>query len=1359
MKFKQKRLLVGSPWLLLAVLAAVPFISPAAGVFTVQVGSPPAPPTPLVSHGDLWNFHKGTNAPQANWQTSSDASLDATWGTGPGGFGYGDAGIAGEATTLSDMQNRYTTLFIRRSFMMAAGGDTNQLLMLTVDYDDGFVAYLDGVEIKRANTTNAIGSIITYTQTTGANSHEASCCNAPVNPATTYDLGDVSNRLSAGTHTLALVGLNQSSGSSDFHLLADLALVGGAGGGVVSGDFFSIVASNSVALSGSNTVTGSTRVTVNGDDAAFNAASGTWTNTRALVPGMNHFFIAALDSTGAILASTNRDVISELSSTSVGGVLASNTVWTSTMGIIHVTNTVMVPAGGSLTVGEGCVVLVGAGLSLRATNATLTATGSVQNPLYFLPADGTATWGGLLSSGANGQLTLRHVETVAGPVQILAGATGLIEDSTLRDYRVAVPPLFYTERAASATMRRCHLTRYYETHWVSTLSVIEDSLFEFMDSANSDGIDFDTVPAGSAIRRCTLRHAPQSNTDAVDLGTGCLGTVIEDCLMYDLNDKGVSIGEDSLGILVRNCLMFKVDSGVAVKDGCTAELHNLTVSDSDYGVRLYQKTAGMGGGHVTNAYNNVLWGNTNNLLLDSLSTIVINYSDIQGTNWPGTGNLDADPLFVNAAQRDYRLAGGSPCLGTGQRGNDMGVVLPVGGIPGAPVLLAALANGMNPVRLTWTDDAGNEDGFLIERSATGTNWQSLASVSVNVTNYTDTSGVQGQTYYYRVQATNASGASPFSNSANGLRQAPVMFVGGTVSADTTWFAGTEYVVTNTLTVAAGVRLTIQPGTTVSFNQGFGMTINGRLLAEGTPTERIRFARHAGATSWTRLDLGTSAFESRIAYADIDGATSSGNVRAVNTSIYLDHVVFTNTLTQLVTLDDSSCTILNCYFPSIQNNELLHFLNLPPGGHALIASNQFGTPGIPATSGYNDIIDFTGGNRPGPILEVVGNTFLSAVDDVFDMDGTDAHIEGNIFINVLQDAQRDSGSYPITTGANGSDLSQLVVCRNIFYNCEHTLLIKEHGSMLVQNNTVVRLTTNTTARTAGGAQIPPGIINFGEPWRGVSGGDGAIFEGNIVWDLEALPFNYFTNGIMFLDVNHSLIQGTNFPGTGNLSSDPRFVSATNLTYLNLRSNLALLPSSPCLGTGPNGLDLGALVPGGASISGEPASPTANTSATLAVAGPGIFAYKWKLNDGPWSAEVSLTTNIIFTANMFANAKPITLTNLTDDTYTVSVIGKNSAGTWQDTNRPTRSKTWTVQTTIPPRITGITNEGGAVTLSFMAPAGQTHSVLYRDALDAAYPWQKLTGADVPARSTNAAVIVTNVPVLVPTRFYQIVTPARP
>src|ERR1041384_939326 len=90
--------------------------------------------TLLVQNSNPWSFHKGTNAPQANWLTIPDGSLDATWATGRGGFGYGDAAITNENTTLSDMLNRYTTLFVRKTFTVTNTLDTNQHLRIGVDY-------------------------------------------------------------------------------------------------------------------------------------------------------------------------------------------------------------------------------------------------------------------------------------------------------------------------------------------------------------------------------------------------------------------------------------------------------------------------------------------------------------------------------------------------------------------------------------------------------------------------------------------------------------------------------------------------------------------------------------------------------------------------------------------------------------------------------------------------------------------------------------------------------------------------------------------------------------------------------------------------------------------------------------------------------------------------------------------------------------------------------------------------------------------------------------------------------------------------------------------------------------------------
>lgn len=87
--------------------------------------------------------------------------------------------------------------------------------------------------------------------------------------------------------------------------------------------------------------------------------------------------------------------------------------------------------------------------------------------------------------------------------------------------------------------------------------------------------------------------------------------------------------------------------------------------------------------------------------------------------------------------------------------------------PAAPSSLDAAAVAPGQIDLFWTDNAGNENGFVIERSPNGVNsWVEIASVADNATSYQDTGLAPGTTFFYRVAAYNTNGNSAFSNTSS-----------------------------------------------------------------------------------------------------------------------------------------------------------------------------------------------------------------------------------------------------------------------------------------------------------------------------------------------------------------------------------------------------------------------------------------------------------------------------------------------------------------------------------------------------------------------------------------------------------------
>src|SRR4030095_425130 len=88
---------------------------------------------------------------------------------------------------------------------------------------------------------------------------------------------------------------------------------------------------------------------------------------------------------------------------------------------------------------------------------------------------------------------------------------------------------------------------------------------------------------------------------------------------------------------------------------------------------------------------------------------------------------------------------------------------PPSSVPNAPTSLTGIALSRTQVRITWTDNSGDEIGFRIERAQGTGSFVEIATVGANITTFTNTGLKANKKYTYRVRAYNAAGNSAFSN--------------------------------------------------------------------------------------------------------------------------------------------------------------------------------------------------------------------------------------------------------------------------------------------------------------------------------------------------------------------------------------------------------------------------------------------------------------------------------------------------------------------------------------------------------------------------------------------------------------------
>ena len=162
----------------------------------------------LVNQGDEFKYLIPTSQPDGNWNGLNFD--DSNWTSGSSGFGYGD----GDDATI--LPNGTQSIYLRKTFIINNLATISSLI-LDMDYDDAFVAYINGNEVARANINGTPPAYNSGTIT----DREAQIYSGG-NPER-FMITDFNSILNEGENILTIQAHNINSNSSDFTIIPFLS--------------------------------------------------------------------------------------------------------------------------------------------------------------------------------------------------------------------------------------------------------------------------------------------------------------------------------------------------------------------------------------------------------------------------------------------------------------------------------------------------------------------------------------------------------------------------------------------------------------------------------------------------------------------------------------------------------------------------------------------------------------------------------------------------------------------------------------------------------------------------------------------------------------------------------------------------------------------------------------------------------------------------------------------------------------------------------------------------------------------------------------------------------------------------------
>ena len=555
-----------------------------------------------ILEGSAWKYNDSGADLGTDWRMPDYE--DSAWAEGNAELGYGD----GDETTVvsygGDPDNKHTTTYFRHTFSPSFSEATETTGFFQLRRDDGAVVYLNGEEVFRSNMPEGGISFDTFSVDFAGGAAESN-----------WNEYTVPITLQPGANVLAVEIHQFSPTSSDISFDLTLSVF------APLEQIFSMQNPLPVMLTGST-----------GYVARYQPTGA------CTLPETIDADLTLVAACSPYLATGNSTVLPDVTLNIEPGV----EIWFPT---------------------DARLIIQG----------QLVAEGTAEAPLAFrLNPDYPGPWGNIQFDETTAPSIIQHavVEGASDgdhPVHDRAAVAAWFSDVTLEhvDLLTNHRNPVYAEHSQIA-LTNCTLHSDITGDLINVRhgsGLIDNCTFIGNDQPDTDAIDYDVVDNG-VVRNSLIHSFYGFNSDGIDLGEGSSNILIENCLIHHCTDKGISIGQASTAIIqdmtIGHCAL-----GVALKDQGGAEIDHTTFYGNQYGVSVYEKNPGMGGGDAV--VTNTIFSNSSHspVYVDSLSSALVAYAVYDSDTLAYQAVLEANPLFVDPDGYDFTLQTGSPAEGYG----------------------------------------------------------------------------------------------------------------------------------------------------------------------------------------------------------------------------------------------------------------------------------------------------------------------------------------------------------------------------------------------------------------------------------------------------------------------------------------------------------------------------------------------------------------------------------------------------------------------------------------------------------------------------------------------------------------------